>query len=924
MIVEESLQETLSGATGRERGGTRQMVLACALMVASGFAGLAYQIVWTQQSTSWLGHESAAVLAVVAAFFGGLALGALTLGSRIDRSARPARWYAACEIAIGLWSLALVGLLDPASNALLALLGPQPSPAWHWFVAFFGTLILLLPATMAMGATLPAMERVLASTTSRNVSISALYAANTTGAVVGVIAAAFWLVPEFGLAHSAMACAVLNFACAAAAMSLQRNAAAEGMNRQQVEKERFDRLPPPAFGAQAALDKQAAPQATAAEHFQARATERESANQPGRLLLLLAATGLLGIGYEVLVVRALSQVAENTVYTFALLLAVYLIGTALGAAIYARWLVSSRKQDGDRLRSTLMQILAAACLLGTLLLAAADDVKNGLLDALGPSISAALIGETIIAALAFLLPTIVMGALFSHLSTSARDGGISFGRAIGVNTLGAAIAPLLFGVVLLPMIGLKLTLILASAGYLLLVTRGAWTKPTQSVMLAATAACVIWAPSLLNTHIPAGGKLVNHVEGVMASVSVIEDASGVATLHINNRQQEGSSATLLADARQALLPILLHPAPKHALFLGLGTGLTASSATLQPSLQVDAVELVPEVIAAASYFQSSYADAADLTRLHLMSADARRFVRTSEQQYDVIVADNFHPARSGSASLYTVEHFAAVRERLSDGGVFCQWLPLHQLDLETLRSIVRSYLSVFPQATALLATHSLDTPTIGLISHRNGEHFDLAQARTQLTGAREYNIERFGITDDVALLGNFIAGPYALAKFAGAAPLNTDDRPIVAYRAPNITYSPTSTPRDRLLELLRELDITPTELLTENDTAQHSEWSARLAAYWTARDSFIEAGRNVRPTPDVHAMLAQVREPLLATLRISPDFRPAYDPLLMMANALSQTDPEAARALLLKLQSIQPSRPEAAEALQALGPAGQP
>ncbi|HEY0686372.1 MAG TPA: fused MFS/spermidine synthase [Steroidobacter sp.] len=881
------------------------MGLACALMVASGFAGLAYQIVWTQQSTSWLGHESAAVLAVVAAFFGGLALGALTLGSRIERTARPARWYAACEIAIGVWSLALIALLDPASNALLTLLGPQPTPVWHWFVAFFGTLVLLLPATMAMGATLPAMERVFAATSLRNVSISALYAANTAGAVLGVLAAAFWLVPQLGLMRSGIFCAALNVACALAALRLQAH---EASNAAVTE------------GAQPRPDRS--------------------------MLWLLAATGLLGIGYEVLVVRALSQIAENTVYTFALLLAVYLIGTALGAAIHARWLTNYGAQpeispgqsrlgeatnkgaaasliggddtsasSGARLQNMLLQTLAAACLLGTVLLAGADAVKGWILGALGSSVASALIGEAAIAALAFLLPTIVMGALFSHLSTRARDGGISFGRAIGINTLGAAVAPLLFGVVLLPITGLKPTLILVSAGYLLLVARPAWKQPSHWAMLAAAASCLVWAPSLLNTHVPDGGKLVSHIEGVMASVSVIEDASGVATLHINNRQQEGSTATLLADARQALLPIFLHPSPKRALFLGLGTGLTASSATLHPALQADAVELVPEVIAAATDFASSYADGADLTRLHTMSADARRFVRTSSEQYDVIVADNFHPARSGSASLYTIEHFESVRERLGEDGVFCQWLPLHQLDLDTLRSIVRSYLSVFPQGAALLSTYSLDTPTIGLISHRNDQHFDLDQVRAQLATANADQLARFGITDDLALFGAFVAGPRALAKFAGAASLNTDDRPIVAYRAPTITYSPTSAARDRLIELLSEVDITPAELLT--GTAQ-SEWSAKLAAYWTARNRFIEAGRDVRPSSNVHDMIEQVREPLLAVLRISPDFRPAYDPLFRMALALGRENPEAARALLLELQQIQPDREDARRALAEL------
>lgn len=849
-----------------------QLALACALMVASGFAGLAYQIVWTQQSTAWLGHESAAVLAVVAAFFGGLALGALASSPRIERSSRPERWYAGCEIVIGVWSIVLVLLLNPTTGALLTSIGPQPAPLWHWSVAFFGTFLLLLPATAAMGATLPAMERVLATTQAKSVAISALYAANTFGAVVGVLAAAFWLVPQLGLMRSAIACAMLNFGCAATALSLHTIVQVRDQSRQS-----------------------------------------SSANNA---LVLLAITGLLGIAYEVLIVRALSQIAENTVYTFALLLAVYLIGTAIGAAIYARWLV--RVLDTQRLRSLLLQALAGACLLGTLLLSGAQSIKSSLLAALGMSMTAALTAEAAIAATAFFLPTVLMGALFSHLCTSARASGVSFGRAIGVNTLGAAVAPFLFGVLLLPLVGLKLALLLIAIGYLVLAGSGAWLAPQQWVVVAAVAGAMFWTPTFQNVTVPEGGRLITHMEGVTASVSVIEDAVGVATLHINNRQQEGSSATLLADARQALIPVLLHSAPKRALFLGVGTGLTASSATLDPELRVDAVELVPEVITATAHFEPAFAAGADKSRLHLMTADARRFVRTSTDRYDVIVSDNFHPARSGSASLYTIEHFASVRGRLSDGGLFCQWLPLHQLDLETLRSIVRSFMAVYPRGTALLATLSLDTPTIGLISRRDGEPFDLGQVRARVHAASSFGAGNFGLPDDLSLLGSFIAGPRFLAELGSVAPLNTDDRPIVAYRAPAITYVPLSMPRDRLLELLSAADIDPAELLKQNDDESQSEWQSRLANYWAARNRFIEAGRDVRPSPDVQEMLAQVREPLLSILHTSPDFRPAYDPLLRMAAALSRVDRDAARSLLEELQQAQPARTEASDLLRSL------
>jgi len=824
-------------------------VLALALVAASGFAALGYQIVWTQQSTVWLGHEAAAVLAVVAAFFGGLALGAFAFAARIERSARPARWYAAAEALIGAWSAALALLIGPAASLLLTVTGAEPSPAWQWSVAFCGTFLLLLPATAAMGATLPAMERLIVQLGARGSPIAALYAANTFGAVLGVLAAAFWLVPQFGLARTGVVCAALNFACAAAALGVFRESAP--------------------------------------------ATPPRPSAAPPRALWVLAVTGLLGIGYEVLVVRVLAQVAENTVYTFALLLAVYLVGTALGAAVHQR-----RPAPADRL----LWLLALACLLGTASLWGAAALKQLALRALGASMGAALAAEAAMALAAFLLPTVLMGALFSALATEARAGGLSFGRALGINTLGAAAAPLLFGVLLVPLAGLKLALLAAVAGYLALAS---WRSPPVWAVAAAAVIVAVAAPRLAFIDVPPGGHVVSYAEGAMAAVSVVEDAAGVARLHIDNREQEGSSATRYSDGRQALLPLLLHPAPRRALFLGLGTGITAATAAGEPRLEVDAVELVPEVIAASGYFTRDFADR---SRLRVMPGDARRFVRASGARYDVIVADNVHPARSGSGALYTVEHFRAVRERLADDGVFCQWLPLHQLDLQTLASIVRAFLAVYPDAKALLATHSLDTPVLGLIARRDAGRLRLDQVRARLA---ETNLAQFGIDDELSLLGAFVAGPAALARFAAGAPLNTDDHPVVAYAAPRIAYAPDSRARDRLLALVGDLGIAPEELIAGPAEAG---WSARLAAYWRARDLYLAAGRDVQPSADVRRMLAQVKEPLLAVLRVSPDFRPAYDPLVRMASALAGSDAGAARLLLAELELTQPARPEATQA----------
>lgn len=840
-----------------ERG--RNQGAALALMAASGFAGLGYQIVWTQQSAVWLGHESAAVLAIVAAFFGGLAVGALSLGPRIDRSRRPVRWYAACEALIAVWGLVLALLMPLFGEAALGLIGVAPGPLWQWTVAFFGTFLLLLPATAAMGATLPAMERLVARQQQRQ--IAALYAANTFGAVLGVLATAFWLIPSFGLVRTAALCIVLNLLCAVAALRV------------------FKQHPLPAPAPAAAADRGP--------------------------LLRLALTGLLGIGYEVMVVRVLSQVAEDTVYTFALLLAVYLIGTALGAAAYQRWF--SRAADQARLGDRLFGALATACLLGTASLWGAESIKAGWLAGSAPGMVTALSAEALLALAAFGLPTLLMGALFSHLCANAA--GLSFGRALGANTLGACVAPLLFGVLLTPWLGPKSALLLIALGYLLLARPGTWSQPIVWLPAGATAALAAFAPPLAFVDVPEGGHIVSYAEGAMAAVSVVEDANGVSRLRINNRQQEGSSSSLLVDGRQALLPVLLHPAPHRALFLGLGTGMTASSAAEDPGLDVDAVELLPEVIQASQHFT------APNPRLHLLAADARRYVRATTQRYDVIVSDNFHPARSGSGALYTVEHFRAVGDRLAAGGLFCQWLPLHQLDVDSLRSIVAAFMTAYPDGSAILASNSLATPVLGLIGHAGEGRFEPGLVRTRLAGAIG---QRFGIEDEFALLGSFVAGPSALRNFAAGAAANTDDRPVVAYRAPRLSYAPDSRPDERLIALLHQLGVAPAELLAPQSV--DTDFARRLAAYWSARDRFIEAGQGVRPTADVQALLGQVRGPLLAAVRQSPDFRPAYDPLLRMALSLARTDVPAARLLLAELAAAQPARPEATRALSQLVP----
>jgi spermidine synthase len=183
---------------------------------ASGIAGLGYEIAWTRMFAIGLGHEIPSLVAVVAAFFGGFSLGAWALDGLVSRARRPGRCYAALELLIGAWALASLAIIPSLNDATFDLIGLNPSPIRHWVVAFLIPFVGLLPATAAMGATFPAMERFVSRLRQTGATVGGLYAVNTIGAVAGVCLGTFLIIPAFGYRVAVVMMATLNLACAAA------------------------------------------------------------------------------------------------------------------------------------------------------------------------------------------------------------------------------------------------------------------------------------------------------------------------------------------------------------------------------------------------------------------------------------------------------------------------------------------------------------------------------------------------------------------------------------------------------------------------------------------------------------------------------------------------------------------------------------
>lgn len=840
---------------------------AYALMVLSGLAGLGYEVVWTRMLAVGLGHEIVATLAVLGAFFSGLALGAFLFDRPIRRSQRPALWYALLEGCIGVWAGALVFLIPRFNTGVLAVIGAEPRALAHWAFAFVGTVLLLLPATAAMGATLPAMERLVARWRQDGWAVGGLYASNTLGAVAGTLIATFWLAPRFGFSSTLWVLASVNGACALGAFL--------GFARVKTEE---------------------APVAIHAE----------SVVSNVRLAVLLVATGFLGIGYEVVVIRVLSQLLDNTIYTFASVLSVYLLGTSIGAALYQRLVP---KQRVDRALGVLLDLLSATCLTGVVVLGLAPSL-SAVLDAWRGSVDSAVIGEILVALCVFLLPTVAMGACFSHLAQMARDR-IGLGTAIALNTLGGALAPASFGVVVLPALGSKLTLLLIAAAYLPFAPRVVGYRRAPAAAALVIAAVLALAPlNLRYATAPEGGAVLAYQEGVMASIAVVRDSAGTRFLKVNDQYTMGGTASGFSDRRQAHIPLLLHPDPKEALFLGLGTGATFVAAAVHPELRATGVELLPGVLSVLGQFGPSIADIERDGRLRIVNADARRFVQATDRHYDVIVADVFHPSRDGAASLYTAEHFAAIREHLTDEGLFCQWLPLFQLDLRTLRTIIRTFIGVYPHSEAYLAHFSLGQPIVGLIGRKRVQRYSRGYMRHRVRDRRlAEDLINLRLTGDFELFGSYLGGADALRKFAGPGRVNTDDLPVVSYQAPGFLYRAPEPAHVRLLALVSNLEANPAAIVDE--TGGEDRFGPRLAAYWRARNRYLEVGVGVEPSDNLNQMLDQIETPLLSLVEVSADFGPAYLPLLHMAYEIRTTNPGRAHSLLARLEAAGPERAEA-------------
>jgi predicted membrane-bound spermidine synthase len=680
------------------------------LFFVSGATGLIYELLWVRVLYQSFGSTIQSVTTVVAAYMGGLGLGAWLFGRIADRSPRPAALYGWLEIAIGGFGVISPLMLGLAHRLYIGTAGTLALGGGASVALRFGlaALVLLIPTTL-MGGTLPVLTRAFMGDDRGllKASLGRLYGFNTLGAVVGTALAGFFLIEHVGVRSSLWATAALNLAIGAAAIWLGRGQLVADPGRQ------------PGDSATESRDTL---------HILA--------------LVLLAVTAFASLLNEIAWTRVLIMIVGGSTYAFTLVLLVFLLGIGLGSVLIARMPPPPSTLRVDTAASAaLAQGITGAG-------AAALFVFFGLLPAYIiavfqiadlPAVMRLLLMGIAVGAVV-LVPALGMGMTFpllTDLIARQREArGADVGAAYALNTVGSILGAVVTGFVLVAVLGTQLTLRIglvingvAALGLAIWVSRGvaeasdADRRIRVRVLTASTLGIVAlviafvgpgWSTRLIDlgptiyarermdatarrlflAH--RGVRQLAFSEGRNATVSVWEGESG-RSLRVNGKVDASDRGDMDTQVMLGLAPAVARSGATSAFVIGYGSGVTARVLAAVPTMtRVRIAEIEPAVLEMDSLFHGVNDTVLARPGVRAVVDDARSALQLDRERYDIIVSEPSNPWVAGIATLYTPEFFRIVRARLKDDGVFSQWVQLYQLPLPIVAGIVRNIRAEFP------------------------------------------------------------------------------------------------------------------------------------------------------------------------------------------------------------------------------------
>ena len=746
------------------------------LLFGSGLCALIYQTVWMRQFRLVFGASTAASAAVLAIFMGGLGFGGIRLGRMAQRASNALRFYGLLELGVAILAALSPGLVEIIERIYLAVGGSSTLGLFGAtiFRLLLSAFVLGLPAYL-MGGTLPAAARYVETQSDRARHRAALlYGVNTLGAVTGVVVSTFYALEHFGNRNTLWLTCVINVVVAGTAIIL------------------------------AGRDREAAPEA---------APEAPRRRPQWFVLVSAAVAGFAFLLMELVWYRMLTPLLGGTLFTFGLILAAALLGIGAGGIVYGWW---------ARGRVATMTSFAAICAVEALLLVipyALGDriaVLALLLRALSPiGFSGYVIGWFVVALLVVFPASLASGVQFPMLIALLGEGddnvAVDVGEVYAWNTIGAIAGSIGGGFGLLPLLtatgawrlATVLLCIVSVAAIAIAVSRRSLTAAivTPAAAVVAALICLLaQGPTAAWRHSPIGAGRADKAGGSRNEI--------VDWLHYQRRvvawQEDGveSTVALTADMGYAfvvngkidgharfdaptqvmsgLMGALLHPDPKSALVVGLGTGSTAGWLGAVPSIdRVDVVELEPATIRIAEACTPVNHDVLHNQKVHLTIGDGREVLLTTRRSYDVIASEPSNPYRAGVATLYTTAFYRAVARKLRPHGLFLQWMQAYEIDSQTLRTIYSTYHATFP----FVDTWETQWGDLLLIGSMEPVSYDAnrLRARIQQEPFRTALAKIWRATDLEGVLAHFVGGHTTAELIAGTAPRNTDDRLLVEF-----------------------------------------------------------------------------------------------------------------------------------------------
>ena len=765
------------------------------LFFLSGSAGLIYEVTWARSLGLVFGASHLAVTTVLAVYMGGQALGSTIFGKLADRSERPFRLYGLLELGVGASALLFLGLtrVYPTLYPPLARLAEENGLYLTAVRTAFAVVAMIVPTTL-MGGTLPVLTR-FASGRGRGVAreLSHLYAFNTAGAVAGTLAAGFFLIRAVGVTATLLVGAGVSAAVGAASIWLQG---------------RMESRPAPAA-------------ARAGEGVQA---EGEGIGELALRMTLLGigVSGFCALGYEVLWTRMLTLVVGTSVYSFTIMLVAFLAGIGAGSHAFAfldRWVKGPRRAAG--IFGATQVLIGASALAVTVLMRELPSLANRLQAFLiggNTTEFAGRVGASFAVGVMFLfVPAFFMGLAFPAAGavwSAGRKGavGAAIGRLLTANTVGAILGAVVSGFLLIYVFGIErslqiLVVLNLGAGLALAASLSGRRLAVGAVVAAAAVAVVAraafpswgraWDERYFATYVnytrsidtpeEAQRKLSSvdvlyYHEGVNETVSVTRFLGGQQSFVVNGRP-EASTNLMDVQVQRTLghLPMLLNKNPRRVFVLGTGTGMTLGATSIHPEVERLVLgEIEKGVLGVARTFARWNHHVLENPKLHIVFNDGRNYLATTRERFDVITADPIHPWSGGAGYLYTAEYFRSVADHLAPGGVACQWLPVYELTVHDVRTVVRTFASTFKYSYIWLTFY--DAVLIGSNDPIAIDEAELARRMSVPAIRDDLALVQMGSPED--LLSFFLTGTDGAKAFGRGGDVNTDDDVVLEFSAP--------------------------------------------------------------------------------------------------------------------------------------------